>query len=330
MAQISADISQARMLLEQENIVAIPTETVYGLAGNTFSEKAILKIFQAKNRPFFDPLISHTSNWMRTKDFVLHFPEAYKPLVEAFPKGALTLLFPKKNLVPDLATSGLDNVAVRIPDHDLTLQLLESLDFPLSAPSANPFGYISPTTAQHVEAQLGDKIPFILDGGACVIGIESTIIGLENNQLTVYRLGGISIENLENVLKTTLKINTHQSSNPKTAGQLDSHYAPRKPLYLLRDYPISIGDSIFIEDVGEFSPKDVGFLGFSDMLPMIPLKNQFILSEKQDFAEASSRLFAGLRYLDGLTIGVIISELAPNYGLGLAINDRLGRACVRK
>ncbi len=329
MALISKDILQAKKLLEEENIVAIPTETVYGLAGNTFAENSLVKIFEAKNRPFFDPLISHTSDWKRTKDFVLNFPEQYLPLIEAFPKGALTLLLPKKNNVPDLATSGLPHVAVRVPDHDLTLSLLDKLDFPLSAPSANPFGYISPTTAQHVEAQLGEKIPFILDGGACEVGIESTIIGLENGELTIFRLGGIAIEHLENILNKKLSIKIHQSSNPKTAGQLDSHYAPRKPLYLIKNYPMTIGDKITIENLGKFSPKNVGFLGFSDILSVIPLKNQFILSENNDFAEASKRLFAGLRYLDELPLDIILAELAPNYSLGRAINDRLVRASYK-
>jgi L-threonylcarbamoyladenylate synthase len=200
MAEIGRDIEKAKSLLMQGDLVAIPTETVYGLAGNALDPEAVALIFETKNRPSFDPLILHTSSIGRVEDFVSSFPEKLKILAESFWPGPLTLLLPRKSVVPDLVTSGLDRVAVRVPKHPLTLALLESLDFPLAAPSANPFGYISPTRPEHVEAQLGEKIPYILDGEACDVGLESTIVGLEEDEIVIYRLGGLEISAIEKLV----------------------------------------------------------------------------------------------------------------------------------
>ena len=172
MAAIGSDITVAKQYLIKGELVAIPTETVYGLAGNALDEKAVLSIFSVKNRPSFDPLIIHTDSLEKIHRFVSEFSDDALKLAKAFWPGPLTLLLPKKDIVPDLVTSGLDHVAVRIPDHKLTLELLSELDFPLAAPSANPFGYISPTNPNHVNAQLGEAIPYILDGGECGVGIE--------------------------------------------------------------------------------------------------------------------------------------------------------------
>ncbi len=229
MAQIGTDVAAAKALLEAGNVVGIPTETVYGLAGNALDPDAVLTIFRVKNRPSFDPLIVHTDAISKLDHFVTHIPEPVRRLAEAFWPGPLTLLFPKRDLIPDLVTAGLPAVAIRIPRHPLTLSLLRSLDFPLAAPSANPFGYISPTTAQHVADQLGNQVPYILDGGSADIGLESTIIGVENNQLTVFRLGGMALEQIEAVAGP-VAVRTHSTSNPAAPGMLSSHYAPRKPL----------------------------------------------------------------------------------------------------
>lgn len=232
MAQIGQEIGRAKAFLEAGNVVGIPTETVYGLAGNALNSDAVLKIFRVKNRPQFDPLIVHTDSLAKVETFVTAIPEPARQLADACWPGPLTLLLPKRDAIPDLVTAGLPTVAVRVPNHPLTLALLRSLAFPLAAPSANPFGYISPTTAAHVADQLGDRVPYILDGGPADVGLESTIIGFENGQTIVFRLGGLALELIERLIGP-VSVRTHSTSNPKAPGMLSSHYAPRKPLILL-------------------------------------------------------------------------------------------------
>ncbi len=316
MAQLGTDKGIAKAFLEAGNVVGIPTETVYGLAGNALNPDAILTIFRVKNRPAFDPLIVHTDSFAKLDQFVTDIPDQARQLAEAFWPGPLTLLLPKRALIPDLVTAGLSTVAVRIPNHPLTLDLLRSLNFPLAAPSANPFGYISPTTAQHVADQLGDQVPYILDGGPAGVGIESTIIGFENNVATVFRLGGMALDQIERIIGP-VSVRTHSTSNPKAPGMLSSHYAPRKPLVLL-----SAGESP--------QPNDrAGALVFREPFGGIDGKHQRILSPTGDLNEAAKNLFAHLRALDALPIDIIYAEPLPNEGLGWAMNDRLRRASTR-
>ncbi|MFN3316418.1 MAG: L-threonylcarbamoyladenylate synthase, partial [Raineya sp.] len=202
------------------------------------------------------------------------------------------------------------------PQHPLTLRLLESLPFPVAAPSANPFGYISPTTAQHVATQLGDKIPYILDGGNCQVGIESTIIGFEDEETIIYRLGGLSVEAIEKVVGKVV-VKTHSSSNPNAPGRLESHYAPKKSLHLDK------------EILQKFSPEEIGVLCFSEYLAGVPQENQLLLSPKRDYLEAAQNLFAMMRLLDQMPVKAIFAELLPEENLGRAINDRLRRASVK-
>ncbi|HNH60761.1 MAG TPA: L-threonylcarbamoyladenylate synthase, partial [Cyclobacteriaceae bacterium] len=231
MAETGVDIAKAVELLTHDELVAIPTETVYGLAGNALSRTAVTKIFSVKNRPQFDPLIVHVPNLDKANDYVAEIPEQAKKLADKFWPGPLTLLLKKKSIIPDLVTAGLDTVGIRCPDHSLTRQLLQALPFPLAAPSANPFGYVSPTKPEHVNEQLGTKIQYILDGGPCPIGIESTIVGFEDNVPVVYRMGGLSLEAIEETIGN-VKLMTHSTSNPKAPGQLKSHYAPGKKVIL--------------------------------------------------------------------------------------------------
>jgi L-threonylcarbamoyladenylate synthase len=316
MAIIGTDIHQAQLFLEQGEVVGIPTETVYGLAGNALDIEAVTKIFEVKNRPTFDPLIVHTNSIERLTEFVKFMPEKALLLAQKFMPGPLTMLLPKHHSIPDLVTSGLDTVAVRIPNHALTLELLSNLAFPLAAPSANPFGYISPTSAQHVAKQLGDKIPYILDGGECQIGLESTIMGFENEEVVVYRKGGLSIEEIEKIVGK-IRVNSHSSSNPKAPGMLKSHYAPRKDLLLFQG-------GKFSEDVDK-----IGYLSFQKFNSDIPKKNQLILSESGNYKEAARNLFAYMRQLDSMNIDKIYVELLPEKDLGRAINDRLKRASIK-
>jgi len=309
---IGTEIEKARDLLLQNEVVAIPTETVYGLAGNALSEIAVSKIFEAKNRPHFDPLIVHVSAVSEVSNYVEEIPELAFNLMEHFWPGALTVLLPKKSCIPDLTTSGLQEVGIRIPNHPVTLELLRSLPFPLAAPSANPFGYISPTNAQHVEDQLGQKIPYILNGGNCSVGIESTVLRVQQNAIEILRLGGVSVEDLH-PFTSNIHIQQHSSSSPASPGMLTSHYAPRKPVY--------VGN--IRELMHAFASQKIGVLSFKNDYQ---IESQRILSRTGNFTEAAANLFAFLRELDQLDIDVILAEFLPNENLGRAINDKLKRA----
>ena len=314
---IGKDINMAASLLTAGEIVGIPTETVYGLAANALDEVAVSKIFTIKNRPTFDPLIIHTSSIERMMDYVVEVPDPLLKLAQVFMPGPLTLLLPKKENISDLVTAGSSQVAVRIPDHRLTRSLLKLLPFPLAAPSANPFGYISPTTAWHVDKQLGEKIPYILDGGSCLVGVESTIVGINDDKVTVFRKGGISLEKIRAVIGE-IEVITHSSSNPAAPGMLENHYASRHPLV--------------IDDVDKILPRyeteRVGVIVFKKPVDTIPIQNQIILSPTGNFEEAARNLFSGMRTLDALDLDVILAFLLPEEDLGVAINDRLRRASV--
>jgi L-threonylcarbamoyladenylate synthase len=312
------DLAFAANLLRAGRLVAIPTETVYGLAGNAFDAVAVAEIFAVKQRPSFDPLIVHTSSLERMQGLVAGFPPDALRLAEHFLPGPLTLLLPKSEAIPDLVTAGSNWVAVRIPRHPLTLSLLEILEFPLAAPSANPFGYISPTTAGHVERQLGDKIPYILDGGPCTVGLESTIVGFMDGTPVIFRKGGVSVEAVEAVVGPVV-VRPHSSSNPLAPGMLKSHYAPHTPIFL--------GD---IPTILKAHPdRRIGVLSFQQHFADVPEEDQVLLSASGNFSEAARNLFAGMRYLDGLGLYAIAAELLPEKDLGRAINDRLKRAAAK-
>lgn len=312
MAEIGKDINKAKELLEAGKLVAIPTETVYGLAGNALNPAAVAAVYEAKNRPQFDPLILHVPSLEKARALVKNIPPEAEALARAFWPGPLTLLLEKEPVVPDLATAGLPTVAIRCPDHELTKTLLNALNFPLAAPSANPFGYISPTTPAHVQAQLGERIPYILDGGPCKVGIESTIVGFDRGRGVVLRKGGLQIEEIEAVIGP-VRVQDHSSSNPKAPGQLAQHYAPRKKLV--------IGD---INDLrAKHGTATTAVLSFSvDYAHPI----QVILSPSADLREAARNFFSAMRTLDESSAEMILSEYVPDQGLGRAINDRLRRA----
>jgi L-threonylcarbamoyladenylate synthase len=313
---IANDIQEAKKFLEQGETVGIPTETVYGLAANALNTDAVLKIFTVKNRPYFDPLIVHTHSTAEIEKYVTEIPDKAALLMKTFMPGPLTLLLKKKDIVPDLVTSGLDTVAIRVPNHRLTQDLLKQLDFPLAAPSANPFGYISPTSAYHVYDQLHGRIPYILDGGPTEVGLESTIVGFENNEVVVYRLGGLAVEDIEKVVgKVT--VNSNESSDPKSPGMLKSHYAPRKNLKIIE-----------FENLKMREVENVGVIAFDKCIDGVDVKNQILLSVKGDLKEAAKNLFGAMRQLDTANVEVIYAVKFPEIGLGKAINDRLKRASV--
>jgi len=343
MEKIGKDLEYARKLLIKGALVAIPTETVYGLAANGLNADAVLRIYEVKNRPSFNPLILHTASIEKAKGFVDEFPEMAQHLAAQFWPGPLTLVLKKKNIVPDLATAGLDTVGIRVPRHPLTLRLLDSLDFPLAAPSANPSGYVSPTTPQHVAAQLGNKCDYILDGGKCEVGIESTIVKVTDNEVIVLRLGGIEPEKIKAALSDftgasiRLQHTPEQGSRPESPGMMTVHYAPRKKILL--------GD--IEKNIMKCSGKKIGMLFFKKeghplalvpgedrhkqmLAPGVPgsavVKCKLILSPSGNLHEAARNLFSYLRQLDESDIELILAEPAPEEGLGRAINDRLRRA----
>lgn len=316
MAEIGTDVLKAAEWLKQ-GLVGMPTETVYGLAGNALNSERLVEIFEVKKRPFFDPLIVHVPNIESLSPLITHFPQVLKVLAEHFWPGPLTLLLPRSHQIPDLVTSGLPEAAFRIPSHPLSLALLNACGFPLAAPSANPFGYISPTAAKHVNDQLGSAIPYILDGGSCSVGLESTIVGLIEDTPTIFRLGGLSVAEIESVIGP-VKINSNTSSNPRAPGALKSHYAPSKPLLL--------GS---IEGLLEmYRASNPLLLVFGPLKQGYPTELQLSLSLTYNFNEAAAKLFALLREADAMDAPLILAEALPERGLGLAINDRLKRASV--
>lgn len=314
---IGTNILQAIQFLKEGEIVAIPTETVYGLAANALNSNAVAKIFEAKNRPHFDPLIVHLKSVDEIKKYAQNIPETAYTLAQKFMPGPLTMLLPKQNIIPNLVTSGLEKVGLRIPNHQLTLQLLNNLDFPLAAPSANPFGYISPTTAKHVAAQLNGKIPYILDGGSCGIGVESTIVEPTENKIIVHRLGGVSLEELKENF-TDVVLNLNHTSNPMSSGQLLSHYAPKKRLIFTN----SVESEIQLNAILNIAVITFYTTTYSGA-------KVFPLSINKDLNEAAANLFNTMRVLDNSDFDLIIAEHFPEHGLGRAINDRLKRASYR-
>lgn len=316
MTLVSRDINRAIEFLNAEDVVAIPTETVYGLAGNIYSEKAVKKIFELKQRPFFNPLIVHLSGPDQLPHVVATVPQKAKVLAKRFWPGPLTLILQKKPEVPDLVTSGKDTVAVRVPNHPLTLELLRKLDFPLAAPSANPFGSISPTQSSHVANYFEGKLSMVLEGGACERGIESTIVGFEGEEPVLYRLGSITVEDISKEVGP-IAVRNKKETAPEAPGMLARHYAPNTTTVVVEDIP---------GYVAEHSDLNIGLVLFQNTLEAPNIKAQEILSRQGNLEEAASRLYAVLHKLDKLGLDMIVAEKFPDTGMGKAINDRLHRA----
>jgi L-threonylcarbamoyladenylate synthase len=313
---ITRDITKATKVLISNSIISIPTETVYGLAGNAYNVESIEKIFNLKNRPLYNPLIVHIKSLDFLDNICCEIPKIAKELAAEFWPGPLTLVLKKKSIIPDIVTSGKDTVAVRVPNHPLTLQLLELLEFPLAAPSANPFGSISPTSPEHVYSYFGENLDVILDGGNCVRGIESTIIGFENDKPIVYRLGSLSIDEIESRVGPILTDNLNDTA-PKAPGMLSRHYAPRTEIFITDD----------VEKLVQIYPnKKIGLLLFQSKLEHIIVEHQEILSVSGSLEEAAKNLYASMHRLDNLDLDVILAEKLPDRGLGKTLNDKLQRA----
>jgi L-threonylcarbamoyladenylate synthase len=325
------DLILAKKLLTEGKLVAIPTETVYGLAANGLDETAVAGIFSAKNRPTFDPLILHVASIEQAQSLCTDWPEMADKLARAFWPGPLTLILPKADHVPDITTSGQPTVGIRMPNNRLTLELLSTLPFPLAAPSANPFGYVSPTNAQHVADQLGDRIDYILDDGECSVGIESTIIAIDNGAPKVLRLGGLSLERIAEILGVPVLEHLNQNSNPQAPGQLDQHYSPRCKLIALNTMPAadidpSVSIIYFSKDKAQRGSDNISSYG---SVNISSYGSHYYLSDSGDTNQAASNLFSTLRRLDQDNQKIAYFEWAPNEGLGRAINDRLQRAAFQ-
>ncbi len=315
------DYTAAAQWLKEGQLVAIPTETVYGLAANALDTNAVLKIYRTKERPLFNPLILHTNNLEKAKQLTNREGIEFLEKAMHFWPGPLTVLVPKSAMVHDLITAGSPLVAVRIPDHPLTLQLLDSLSFPLAAPSANRFGTISPTTAEHVLSQFSGVIPMVLDGGPCQVGVESTIIKQDNNGVVILRKGAVTASMLESHFdgRVTYPPTTDAADKPEAPGMLKSHYAPETPLFF----------GNLLQLLSSHQDKKAGVLGMQ--LPTLPdaVAHAVDISPTGDLKEAARNLFAALRELDNCGVDVILADNFPDYDLGMAINDRLQRASMR-
>ena len=317
---ISTDRAAAVELLRKGDVVALPTETVYGLAANALNSTAVAKIFEAKERPRFDPLIVHlpSSEWL---DRIGEVPACDRQLIgnltERFWPGPFTIVVPKRDIIPDIVTAGLGNVAVRVSAHPVFAEIVRELNEPIAAPSANRFGRVSPTTAQHVLNELDERISLIVDAGPTEHGIESTIIAVQHGRIAVLRRGPITNEQLSEFAEVSSVVGATEISAP---GQLPWHYAPETPFSL-------------IDNAKDFFPQKsqrVGLLTWKSSSGSPTNTERFAavrnLSKSTDLREAASNLFSHLRELDALGLDLIVAERVPSQGLGAAIMDRLERA----
>lgn len=306
------NIAKAARLLKKGGLVAFPTETVYGLGASIDKPEAVARIFEVKQRPFFDPLIVHVYGPGDAPNLAAEINPRAEKLMEKFWPGPLTLVFKKLETVPDIVTAGLPTVAVRMPAKPEALKLIKETGSPLCAPSANLFGKLSPTSADAVRRQIGEKIDIILDGGECEVGMESTVLDARKN-FALLRHGGTPLEDIEKIAgKVKIAEGPGAANSP---GRLPSHYRPDTPLKI-------IGKGDFEKIDGE----NAGLLAFSPDGREVKFKATEILSEKGDLREAARRFFSCLRRLDAMSLGMIYAEAVPEKGLGRAIMERLKKA----
>ena len=324
-------ISKAARILADGGIGAFPTETVYGLGGDALDLNTVARIFEAKGRPIFDPLIVHVSDIRQVERICRKIPKEAKHLMKRFWPGPLTFILPKKEIVPDLVTAGLDTVAVRMPQHPVARKLLKMVKTPLAAPSANRFGSVSATDGKAAFDELLGKIDFVLDAGPCSVGIESTIVKITKKSCEILRPGGIPIEQLRKVLgrKRIIQVKQRLYEAP---GQLKTHYATRTPLIYLNESIEKVLPKLERLET-QYKHRRIpfprlGFLGLRSHPKTRFFRKVLTLSPEGNLTQAASQLFQAMRRLDREQLTFIIAEKAPNEGLGLAIQDRLERASV--
>lgn len=298
MTKIIKDIDLVIEEIHEGNVVGLPTETVYGLGANALNELAVVKIYEIKDRPKFNPVIVHVTDVTDFEKYAIDIPNEVYKLADKYSPGPVTFVLKKNNIIPDIVTSGNDSVGLRIPSHRIFREVLKETGLPIAAPSANKAGKISPTSADDVLSELRGKIKYILDGGRCEIGIESTIISFLNGETNILRHGFITKEDIE---KVTGKMSDDKTGQIISPGLLKIHYAPRTPLYRVSDF----------DEVKEIKDKNIGYLDFS---------------KYADHKEIAVHLFSDLRNLDRQKLDFIVYKKVENKGIGLAINDRLERA----
>lgn len=311
---IGKDIQRAAALLMNGGLVAVPTETVYGLAANALSEAAVKKIFQAKGRPAHNPLIIHLADLDSLSLYATEIPDNARRLLMAFSPGPLTVVLKKSHIVPSIVTANLENVAIRIPAHPMMRELIRVCGFPLAAPSANPSGYISPTSPMHVMKGLVDKVDYILDGGSCTAGLESTIVGFSDGLPVIFREGVISRQDIQKVVG---KVGVNASSKVLSPGMLSSHYSPKTPMIL--------SDNI-VDEIGKYPEKNIGLITYGGLYSGLTEDKQISLCQYEEFDIAARNLYAAMHEMDERGYELIIARRFPDHGIGIAINDRLQRA----
>jgi L-threonylcarbamoyladenylate synthase len=308
-------IERAVQVLQNGDTVAFPTETVYGLGADALNALAVAKIFEIKKRPHFDPLIIHVGE----KDWVFKYADTVPPkafqLIERFWPGPLTIILRKNSIVPDIVTAGLSTVGIRMPSHPVALDLIRRLGRPIAAPSANPFGYMSPTKASHVARMFKDEPLMVLDGGNSSFGIESSIVSVSDGLIRLHRHGAISLEDLSSVIGPLCEKKAEDGSC-ESPGELPFHYAPHKPLKIITT----------IEDIK--NPQS-SYLSFKKPSGQPASRHVKILSENGDLREAAARFFSCLIELDREDIDIIYADKVPETGLGRAIMERLRKASKR-
>ncbi len=311
------NILKASEIIKSGGLVAFPTETVYGLGADGLNPIAVAKIFDIKKRPAFNPLILHISNKNKLHDFTHYSDERIDSLIEKFWPGPLTLVLRKKEIVPEIVTAGNDTVAVRMPNHNVALELINQSGTPIAAPSANRFGHLSPTEAEHVKKSLGSKVDLILDGGKCKVGVESTILLYKDEKFFLLRPGGLSREEIEKAIGKIEFVST-SADKPLAPGQLPYHYSPEIPLHFLSE-----------ETIKSNSTKRIGVLFFTRTTIEGNFYSQKILSPSGDMKEAAANLFRYLHEFENEKVDIILVEPIKEEGLGMAIMDRLKRAAKK-
>jgi L-threonylcarbamoyladenylate synthase len=308
-------IRQAAEIIRKGGIVAFPTETVYGLGADAFNPLAVARIFEVKKRPYFDPLIVHVSSPSDIERLVAEIPTNAKKLMDRFWPGPLTVVLLKREEIPDIVTAGLPTVALRMPKHKMALSLIELAGCPIAAPSANLFGSLSPTTAEAVREQLDDQIDFLLNGGPCKVGVESTIISFLERRPRLLRPGGVALEEIESIIGS-VEIRPIEGSEPSAPGMLPRHYAPRTTIVI----------NWCKKDLDSYEGKKIGLIVFRKPDQFLKFDHIEVLSKTGNLREAAANLFAAMRRLDALNLDLILAETVPEIGLGRAIMDRLRRA----
>ena len=313
------NIDRAAWIIKTGGIVAFPTETVYGLGADALNPEAVSRIFEAKERPFFDPLIVHITDLDWMEEIAADVPDKAEKLISGFWPGPLTVVLKKTQTVPDIVTAGLDTVAIRMPLHQVARKIIRAAGRPVAAPSANPFGYVSPTRAEHVLRQLDDRVDMIIDGGSCAVGVESTIIKIDDrDRVFLLRHGGIGVEEIEALVGAVQQDYHNDNDKAEGPGQLPYHYSPSTPVKVVRDLSqLNISDG----NNGLIYYKMRGVCPRDDRVAF--------MSRDGDLRECASNLFSILHRLDSLGLDCIYAEEVPEAGLGRAIMDRLRKAEAR-